>query len=93
MDNLKVIITAEAIAKTDCTTLANYIAAEAGAELNGITSLENYNSTAAAWIRDEVCVKLLATLDKQRNNRNVWLCIKDLNKYAIAGGFSGSVSV
>jgi hypothetical protein len=84
-EHLKLWLPGDVISKMDCITLAKYICSAAGSELKQITSLDEYNSTTAAWLRDEVVPKVLTHLQEKRGNRQVWICISNLNVYDIEG--------
>lgn len=84
-DHLKIILKGDAIAKKDAESLAKLICSIAGTDLKELISFTDYNSTAAAWIKDELVKKLVDSLDVNRLNRVVWICITDLNKFEVEG--------
>jgi ABC-type dipeptide/oligopeptide/nickel transport system ATPase component len=84
-DHMKIKLPGENIAKMDCLKLARFICSEAGTELKGLESFKKYNTTLAAWLRDEVIQKVFRTLEEKRGKRMVWICITNLNIHDITG--------
>jgi hypothetical protein len=83
--HMKIKLAGEKIAKMDAVKLAKFICSEAGATLKGLETFKKYNTTKAAWLRDEITQKLLRQLDDKRSKRMVWICINNLNIYDITG--------
>jgi hypothetical protein len=46
-------------------------------------TFEDYNTSAAAWLRDELVAKTIAAIDAKRSNRKVWIFITNLNAFNI----------
>jgi hypothetical protein len=84
-DHLKITLEGEGIAKKTALELAKKICSDAGADVPDFASLTAFNSTPFAWLKGEIVTKLITALESKRNKRNVWLCIKNLNKVNIEG--------
>jgi hypothetical protein len=80
-NHLVVKLEAKSISKVDPLTLVRQICSKAGIEAPTIEPLDTVDATEATWRADEIVVKLLAALDQARNNRRVWITIRDLNVY------------
>jgi len=85
LQHLKIVCPAETFGKMDAATFINYICNAAGMLPDKIPSFTEYDTTIAAWLRGIVTDPLLATLNKVRNGRTVWIMLTDLNKFGIDG--------
>jgi len=81
--HLKVDLSAHAIADKDAAKLADMISTAAGAGTLQLQTVSEIRSTDTVWVKDEVTVRLIEALERARNNRMVWICIKDLNAYEL----------
>ncbi|PWV49142.1 serine protease [Chitinophaga sp. S165] len=69
----------------DAVGLANLICTKAGSNPVTPPPVDEVNSTAIVWLRDEVLGAVIRSLDAVRDNKLVWICIKDLNKTDLLG--------
>lgn len=83
--HLKLTLKAEAISKLDVLQIVNLICSLAGTAVPVIDRLEDYNATVATWLKDEVMVKLMETLESRRGGRKVWIQLSELNHVDITG--------
>ncbi|WP_031364648.1 trypsin-like serine peptidase [Caballeronia sordidicola] len=83
--HLKIELNASTISKMSATELAGAICKGAGAPVPDFAPAEKFASTVAIWLRDEVCMKVVAALESVRAGRLVWLILVDLNKTGIWG--------
>ena len=81
--HLKVMLTAGLIGKQDPTTIAATICSAASASLDPITPQASYSSTVSVWLRDHVAKNIIQALDRVRNRRTVWICLRELNHFGI----------
>jgi len=81
--HLKVMLTAGLIGKQDPTTIAATICSAASASLDPITPQASYSSTVSVWLRDHVAKNIIQALDRIRNRRTVWICLRELNHFGI----------
>lgn len=90
-EHLKIELKGEAIAKDDAEKIAKKICSIAGRELTGVKPLADYNSTPAAWVKDELCQKMMNSLETAHKDRIVWIYITDLNKFEIQGLYAADL--
>ncbi len=74
-----------ALLNLDAVSLANLICTKAGSNPVTAPPVDEVNSTAIVWLRDEVLGAVIRSLDAVRDNKLVWICIKDLNKTDLLG--------
>lgn len=82
-DNIKLLLPGETISKMEVVELAKYICSAAGVQKISFEDSASYNSTKAAWLKDEVAYKVIEALESKRDKRVVWLCITNLNIYDV----------
>jgi hypothetical protein len=87
-DHLKIVLAGQTIASLDVISLCNHIFSLIGGKPPSFVGIQEYNSTPAAWIRDEMVPKLMEALQQKRAGRLVWICVTDLNKYSLQGQYA-----
>jgi energy-coupling factor transporter ATP-binding protein EcfA2 len=90
-EHLKIELKGEAIAKEDALSLAKRICSIAGSELKDVIPVGDYHSTPAAWVKDELCKKMMDCLEATHKDRAVWIYITDLNKFEIQGAYAADL--
>jgi hypothetical protein len=81
--HLKLMLTAGILGKQDPTGIAATICSAGSATLDPITPQASYSSTVSVWLRDHVARNIVQALDKVRDRRTVWICIRELNHFGI----------
>jgi hypothetical protein len=84
-DHFKVLLEGKEISGKNAVEVVNYICACAGATVPLIVPFKDYNTAPGGWLKDEVAPKLINALSTRRDNRLVWVCIKELNKHKVDG--------
>lgn len=83
--HLKIELDGQALLNLDAVDPANLICTKAGGTPVAPPPVDEVNSTAIVWLRDEVVGAVIRSLDAVRDNKLVWICIKDLNKTDLLG--------